>query len=505
MVSLADTPTPRGSTRVGVVLLVAVPAVVAGAALATVRYRHFFPSMVDDWAAIATTPDQLWEFLTGGGPEERRYRPGLVLWSLVQWRTFGGPAEFTAAIGWNVVRLATFAAGIAALTLLLTNLQRGRWADAVRLAVAALVPLTLVTVPGFAVDLTRFETQEPLLIGGMAGGAVLIVAAVSATLDRRASRRHVIGVVAGLMLWWFGVLQKETSLAVLAMVPFLWPTFRSERRRLAEVSRRGRLALTATAVLVALPLAVMLGWTTRIVLSGKLVYDTEVDAGAGLLAALRTQASLAQQVLGSPVGVVLAGAVAIGAATLLVVERRLDWLSLGLVATSLAFLVFAAESGLVVSRYYLPTMACLAVAAARAASMLRWAAPVLAATLAALTITQLGEADRWTEEWATADRTRTALVQAAASLRAAGCEVQVTGRNVEFVSALSVLMPLARESGGDCRRGERFLVVIDGETAETTTEADPILAACLPTTEVATFDKPTATSTPLATIFRCGA
>jgi hypothetical protein len=55
----------------------------------------------------------------------------------------------------------------------------------------------------------------------------------------------------------------------------------------------------------------------------------------------------------------------------------------------------------------------------------------------------------------------------------------VTGSNVELVSALPVLMPLANEPARLCAPGERFVVVIDWFAGETPSD-DPVLAACAP-------------------------
>ena len=56
------------------------------------------------------------------------------------------------------------------------------------------------------------------------------------------------------------------------------------------------------------------------------------------------------------------------------------------------------------------------------------------------------------------------------------------GRNVEFVAALPVLMPLADEPPRGCERGQRFLVVVDWYAGETAPD-DPALEACAPEPE----------------------
>jgi hypothetical protein len=59
--------------------------------------------------------------------------------------------------------------------------------------------------------------------------------------------------------------------------------------------------------------------------------------------------------------------------------------------------------------------------------------------------------------------------------------VGVIGLNVEFVRAVPVLMPLAKEPAHDCSGSERYLVVIDpGGPGTVTPPTDPVLAACGP-------------------------
>ena len=70
----------------------------------------------------------------------------------------------------------------------------------------------------------------------------------------------------------------------------------------------------------------------------------------------------------------------------------------------------------------------------------------------------------------------------AAARAAGGCPVSVTGRNVELVRALRVLMHVADEPPRDCAPGQRFVVVVDW-TMSATGPDDPTLSACAPATE----------------------
>ena len=130
-----------------------------------------------------------------------------------------------------------------------------------------------------------------------------------------------------------------------------------------------------------------------------------------------------------------------------------------------------AGSGVVASRYYLPPLTLLAVAGARALATFR--AEVIVAVSAVVIgagLWQLHDARGWVKWWVDVERQQESLVREAAARAAGGCTVEVTGSNVELVSALPVLMPLANEPARLCAPGERFVVVIDwfaGETGET--------------------------------------
>jgi hypothetical protein len=175
-----------------------------------------------------------------------------------------------------------------------------------------------------------------------------------------------------------------------------------------------------------------------------------------------------------------------------------DWLSLGLLAVGLAFVVFAADTGIVTSRYYLPPFVLAALALARSAAPLGTLAVVLSGTLLAGGGLNLARtAHDSVTGWVDSERTREAIVREAAARAAGGCQVRVVGLNVELVQALPVLMPLAKESPRDCAPGERFVVVMDRGAPGTVTPPDnPILAACAPEPKpVWTLD--------VADIFRC--
>ena len=208
------------------------------------RLHHEFPSLVDDWSAIQNAPEQLHSALRLGYPEDGRYRPGFVMWNALQWHTLGAPTEFLGPQLWGAARWAVLVIGVTLLALLLvgrpTRLRDGRWLLTIG------VPLVAVTAPSIAIDIARYGPQEPLLVGCMSLGAVLLVRAIDRLLDGEQSGPAVLSAVGGgLILWAFGVLQKEPSICVLLLAPFLWPTIRDQQGRWELLDARRRRGLEA--------------------------------------------------------------------------------------------------------------------------------------------------------------------------------------------------------------------------------------------------------------------
>ena len=212
------------------------------------RFRHPFPSMIDDWNAIATAPEQLREVLRLGNPEEQRYRPGFVAWNALQWHTLGGPKAFEGPQLWGALRVAVLVLGLTLLAVL--SIESGRMEiqgrDPRWLLVVG-VPLAIITPPSLVIDLARYGPQEPLMVGCMSLGAVLLVRSIDTLLDRAPWAPAVAMAVGGIVFWAFGVLQKETSACVLLLAPFLWPTLRVQRPRYAQLDRRRRTVIALVA------------------------------------------------------------------------------------------------------------------------------------------------------------------------------------------------------------------------------------------------------------------
>jgi hypothetical protein len=459
---------------------------------------HFrVPSMVDDWSAISKSPDQLHEVLLLGNPEPERYRPGFILWNALQWHTLGAPESLAAPQFWNLLRIALLVVGVTALTaLLLRPAGHLRRLDARWLLVAA-VPLTVVTAGALPIDFARFGPQEPLMVGGMALGAVLVIDAIDRLLDDDPIGPAVVATtLGGVALWAFGVLQKETSTCVLVMAPFLVPTLRRQRARWSRLRIGRKVLLCGLGAGLLLPFVPMIVRTVQLSVADSRVYEDFAENS--LPVRFWEQFVLADEILHTRLFAVVAlAAVVVAIGQLL--STRPDWLALGLMVTGFAFVLFAAESGVEATRYYLPPLTLLCIAIARSiASLGQKAAVALGVVAIASSLVHLPDARNWVEWWVDVERGREALVREAAALQAGGCVVSVTGKNVELVAALPVLMPLVDEPARGCEPGFRYLVVIDGEASGVTGPEDPLFSRCSP-------DPVPVWSSPLASIQRCTA
>nr|MBA2293879.1 hypothetical protein [Actinomycetota bacterium] len=465
----------------GLIVCAAIAGAIAFAAIEP-RLHSSFPSPIDDWSAIRDAPRQLREVARLGNPEEQRYRPGFVVWNALQWHTLDAPRGFVGPQVWGMLRFAILIVGVALLTAVVVAPQGlgSLWRDPGRLLVVG-VPVAAVTAPSLAIDLARYGPQEPLLVGCLALGAVLLLPAIDALLGSRAvGARHVAAFPAGLVLWAFGVLQKETSLCVLLLAPFLLPAVRAQRSRWLDLDRRRRGGVIALAVAILLPFVPMLVRTAQLALAEERLYG-EFAAAKPFADRLSDQVTRISEVMHSH----LPGTIVVVAIVLVTVaawRRGIDWLSVGLLVSGFAFAVFAAEAGVVASRYYLPTIVLAALALARAAVALGASTVTLAgATLVTLGALQAIDARGYVEEWVATEQAREVLVREAAARVAGGCDVRYTGLNVELVEAVPVLVPLAAETPRDCGEGERFVVVIDpGGPGTESPPDDPILAPCRP-------------------------
>jgi len=461
-----------------VLAIVLAVALVSGLAtwLISPRFELDTPSLVDDWYGIAVIPDQLRDVVVLENPETQRYRPGWIAWQALQWHTLGAPDGMVGPNLWGVWRILILVAGLTLMTSLMLPRPRSRSGAVLHAGVAAIPAFVVVVAPKFVVDLARFGPQEPLLVGGMALGGSLLFLAARPLLDpaRPVPRlRTALLVVAGLAFWALGVYHKETALAVL---PMLAAVLLAGRDRLAgwpELSLRRRSALTVLGALVVLPLAHVAVESLRILVRGNLLYDAEVDGGRGFVRGTEALVDWIDEALP------LAGrwfVLAALALTLLaiVLRRKVDVLALGALASGALALVLAGQSGVVATRYYIPTYALFAVALAL--SLVRLPAPFRVAGLAAvfLAFVPVAPIQEEVRAWTDEEAREGALVRVVSELDG-GCTVAADGLDLERTFALPVLVALERrqaDASGSCESGTTYMLVgnVDG--------ALPLLRAC---------------------------
>lgn len=443
------------------------------ALLISPRFSLDAPSLVDDWSAISRADDQMGSIVRLSNPEESRFRPGWVAWNYVQWHTLDAPQSLTGPNVWNLLRIIVLVAGLCLLTSL--ALARGSGiAGPVRALLIALPAVVVVSTPGFAVDLARFGPQEPALVGGMAlGGSLLVVAGLALLANRPVHivQTAILATVGG-SLWVLGAYHKEASLAVLPLLVAVAIAGRRSLRGFSRLSAGRRTVLALLTGIAVLPLVHVAIETVRIASRGNLVYEAELDGGRGAAAGLVDLVVGAHGELHTPFAQLgWLAAVAITAVAALA-TKKVDWVGLGALASGALALGFAGQAGVVVSRYYLPTVALFGIALALGIARLHRTVQVACLAcvgLVALLSASFARADvvNWTE----LEKRRASFVDAVADLDSTGCTVAVSGLEIEFARALPVLVALERRPPGSCTRMETYFVIGASKGAAALTRA----------------------------------
>jgi hypothetical protein len=354
----------RGTdSRTTVVLLAAALAIAATLVMIAPRLTHTFPSMVDDWYAIEHSVEQLPKALTGRNPEELRYRPAWIVWSAAQWHTLGAPTHRWGPQVWGILRIALLALGLAALAATIVRWPTDRRGRLTSAALVAGVPLVVMTMPSFAVNVARWGPQEPLQIGSMSLGVALIVWSLRAAAAGSLSRNRILSLVVGVAFWWFGVLQKETSLAVVVLAPFLWPYVR--RNEWWSLIRERPRLIAAVAAGVAAPLVLAAVHTIALASAETRVYGVGLSP-VGVPGRLLDQLGDIDHTLETPFAWLIIASAFLS--LFWAIGREIDWLAVGLLACALASAAWVAQTGIFVSRYYLPVTALVVLALVRTAS-----------------------------------------------------------------------------------------------------------------------------------------
>ena len=453
------------------------------------RFGIASPSAIDDWNGASRDAASLGDLI---GPffesPVQRFRPGFDLFDYVEWHTFGAPFDMTGPNLWNVLRVALLLAAIGVVPALLARALRPDLSPFALGALTAVPPCLVVTGTAIPVDLARLAPQEPMLIGATVCGAALVLLG----LDRRlagGSPAHVLWPIAvGWPLFVLGATSKEASMAFLAAAPFVYLFLlrRWRERNLVDSfwDPFRRPAFLACAAALALPLLWVTFRAATIGEAGADLYQAGSPTGAGewgdrLRQAWDLQWGAFGETVRSPLWRALAIALPVVAVGVALDRRRVPWLAVGLGIAAVIMLVIQGLPAVVTSRYFLPTMALLAMAAtlllAQGRAWLRWGA--LAAAVVAI-VSGTGSARDSVEAWADGERDTSAVVAELADLAERGCRVHMWGLDVERGEALPRLVALEMDGiERDCPAGDDvFVVTLGGGPVERT--GNDVDAAC---------------------------
>ena len=425
------------------------------------RFTIDGPSLVDDWAAISRSPDQLSRLVRLENPELERFRPSWIAWNYLQWHTFDGPRGLVGPNAWNIVRLLVFVIGMTLLTALMLPRARGLRETIIHAALAGLPAFAVLTVPKFARDFAWFGPQEPLLLGGLALGGALLALTARSLLDASPVRRWPVALAAvgGSFFWLVGVYQKE---AALCAIPLIAAAFYAGRAHLAgwrRVSRARRRGLVVLGLVAALPLVHVAIEALRIALRGDIVYGAQVDGGAGIKRGLRVLYDWSHEAMPLNARYLMLAAVALVVVAALV-RRKIDVLAVGALAAGALSIVFAAQSGVAVSRYYIPIYALCAVALSLSLARFPEVVQATGVLLVFFAFTPPTEPHAEVSRWSAEEQEHAKIVSLVADLERSGCTVAAQSLDLETSVALPVLVKLDSPAGyRQCVPGGAYFVL----------------------------------------------
>jgi hypothetical protein len=446
----------------GGLLLVVVVAVSALAVwIVSPRFAIDGPSLVDDWSGISPSPEQLSRLVRLESPEVERFRPSWIAWNYLEWHTFDAPRGLVGPNAWNILRLLVFVAGMTLVTALMLPRARGSRETIIHAALAGLPAFAVVTVPKFATDFARFGPQEPLLLGGLALGGALLALTARSLLGSAPVRPVPVAcaAVGGSFFWLLGVYQKE---AALCAIPLMAAAVYAGRARLAgwrRVSRKRRRVLVVLGVVVALPLVHVAVEVIRIALRGDIVYGAEVGGGAGIARGLRVLYDWSHEAMPLNARYLMVASVVL-VVVAAVVRRKIDVLAVGALASGALSVVFAAQSGVAATRYYIPIYALFIVALSLTLARLPRLAQAAGVLLVFFAFMPPYEPHAEVSRWSAEEHQQAKIVSLVADLDRSGCTVAAQSLDSETSLALPVLVKLhTPATGRRCTPGGAYFVL----------------------------------------------
>lgn len=435
------------------------------------RFGIATPSVIDDWNGASQGARSLGDLLLPFVESPaRRFRPGFGLFDYIEWHTLGAPFDMTGPNLWNIGRVALLVAGIGVVPALVARAIRPELSPLALGALTALSPAAVITGTTIPVDLARLAPQEPMLIGATVCGAALVLLGLDRHLSGRRLRAALPPAAIGWLLFVVGVTSKEASISFLVAVPFLYAFLVGRWRERGLVHslfgplRNGGFLICAVAL--AIPLLWVAFRAGSISGEGADLYEAGAPTGTGewtdrLRASWNLQRASLTGTVGSPIWHALAVGLPFLAAAVVLDRRRMPWLALGLGLAAAVMLVLQGLPAVVTSRYFLPTMALLAMSAslllAQAQGWLRWTA--LAAT-AILVATGASAARQSVQAWAADEKATSSFVDQVATLTESGCTIHLAGVDIERSEALPRLVALKIDAiGRRCANDADALVV----------------------------------------------
>lgn len=444
------------------------------------RFDADAPAVIDDWWAVNTAPaafDQLKSlsydpdaFLDGS-----RYRPAYTgVWNELQWHTLGAPGNMTGPNFWNILRLLLFFGGLTALTLVfLRGLLDDDRVTGWRLGLLANVPGALIlATPGAILTFARFGPQEPIVFGAVTIGLLLMVLGLRRVLvgDGGTARSRIAtaaALVAGYVIFLFGAYTKEASVTLLAAAPFVLLYLDSRWRSEGVITRRlwTSKAVWAFSLAIALPL-LQIGLQVKSRAGRETLYG-EAPPPSGLGGWLeRIGDSIDGGVASMPALIptrawqVVIVAVPFLVAATMVWRRRVDWASIGLLVLALAIWTFQGLSGAWDSRYYIPSLALIAIAAliGTPLSSRRWA-PLVAVAAALVFAMTASARHHEVEGYAGELKRNESAIALTAAMRPESCPVYIADMNLEYAEAWPTLLALRDDVSGPCDTGFEAILI----------------------------------------------
>jgi hypothetical protein len=433
-------PVSTTSARVGywaARLLLPFIALATGVLLQAPRFGLSSPSLIDEWFAVAYSGSALHALMHGhylatGSDFQGRYRPGYTaIWNYAQWHLFGHPSLATAMV-FGVIRIAAFFLAICVLAGGLAYRALPARRSLVLLAGAA-----VVFTPQIAVALTRYGPGEPMMVAGIVIGLMIFGIGMRHLLDAGERRRTIAiaSIFAGYLIYLLGIYSKESAVALLAFVPFIFmwlrPLLKTAGGRATAAVGIAGVSLIAPLVYLAVRLSAAVfhhrsPWPNAHLTIGQKVYASAVSPFLGVPGVLGTWLWL------------IACQVAIAGAFIAARRRQREaWLLAGVLVTGFLMSAIPLARGAMATWYYIPWIVAVAAVAFRTLVCANRRVIFLTVLLVALLVPSGTPAAL--AEWTRTQRSGSEAIDLARTVVAAKCPLYLANFDIEQRVAIPLL------------------------------------------------------------------